>query len=1107
MQLATVVTPTWKAAMRRPDAKRVIILEITLKDGSKRRFCSGSRVRAGAAALIDACSDITTSVDHKTREPDIGEVKLTLIDHPAVQELVASTRLRGRPARLFWGCDDHDEFVPLFGGILWTTTHIENQAMWEFVIDGTLILSRRGSIGSGRWIQRHHLQALRSVLGTHIPPDMIDEASFNPDNYPSISHWNTARARHGWANRELQDATPIDELAAEICADINATLLTEETGRIKVVRYNPLGPSVRHFEEGVEPFNIAVDDQMGEIVNTATVLFGWRGVTIEGAPEGANTGSGWAQSHAYQFNFRDDESREGYALPGMSTMDFSDQFATKWVGAEGVLVADNEIEHDSDDMTVRVSGIHTASMCGMRNDGHLGWELDTTRPCYLMIGEGTTREIVRAWRCVPQTQALGGSEYLWNTGGGFWYLDEVPDGWTICTAEFTLSDRGLFGTVKQDHDHLARVVDVTIALERARGLVSRFGDGCPVIELTDVLAFHHDLQVTDLVEITSPRITVYRHRGLNRWRGEIIEKTIVPIGDDPPITFKIAEVRDVPIENSGGRPYDPYAEAPGWLGDEGPNWNDFGGGKIDPGDWIRPWVSGFDIQNTVDLDFTVGLGKGIGSIGGPTLMDAGGFSVPFNATIFVGLDAVSAALVRSVVAVEAAPAIASGMQASGQPITNSPVHPLRRITTGAAAVTYSQDLRTLGPQMPTLAVAGKVASIIENGDGQPMGQLGDRATTNYISNPSFEVDTRGWTAFEHGGGPGIVIARSTTRFLFGGASLQITMGTALGQDVHCDDLMPITEDVDYAFGSFYAYNDSGVANSIAWRLEACDADGVTLATLVNGAVFFPTTGVWRRVFIPSTLVTTAGAVNIRLILLPDAAAAGTEDWYVDAIMLEKSADSLDGPSSYFDGGWGNGFRWLGEENFSRSERDAGFYDLGGLAGASRRFMISEQGRVYAGGGLCVGRQSTFFRAYRSGTAQTGFTGADYTRCIFNEVHYNGDAGDDLGESSATGYSRATGAFTVQEDGIYLFEASAYLNNFAINEEVFMTIRQNGNDRSITATQRAATPALQSIGNAVTALLQCAKDDVIEVYIWHSGATGTVAMPVSAGNHFAGRRIG
>ena len=179
---------------------------------------------------------------------------------------------------------------------------------------------------------------------------------------------------------------------------------------------------------------------------------------------------------------------------------------------------------------------------------------------------------------------------------------------------------------------------------------------------------------------------------------------------------------------------------------------------------------------------------------------------------------------------------------------------------------------------------------------------------NYITNPSFEVDTTNWFGFG-----GSTLARTTGEFNTGSASLAVTNGSGSGaQFGNNGTMIPLVAGPGTYYLSAYVKLASG--NSPATysmrilQYEAQDSIS-TVAAETLGAQALSYTGNWVRLSAPFIK---SGSGNFGIIRVFTGSTVSGEIFYVDSVMLEKS-DTL---KSYFDGG-SEGF-WSGAANASFS---------------------------------------------------------------------------------------------------------------------------------------------------------------------------------------------
>jgi hypothetical protein len=179
---------------------------------------------------------------------------------------------------------------------------------------------------------------------------------------------------------------------------------------------------------------------------------------------------------------------------------------------------------------------------------------------------------------------------------------------------------------------------------------------------------------------------------------------------------------------------------------------------------------------------------------------------------------------------------------------------------------------------------------------------------NYITNPSFEVDTTNWFGFG-----AATLARTTGEFNTGSASLSVTNTSAAGaQFGNSGTMIPLVAgEGTYYLSAYVKLHSAASPATYSLRVlqyEAQDSSG-TVAAVTIGAQSLSYTGSWVRLSGSFTKSTNA---NFAIIRVPTTSTVSGEIFYIDSVMLEKSATL----KSYFDGS-SNGF-WAGTANASFS---------------------------------------------------------------------------------------------------------------------------------------------------------------------------------------------
>lgn len=180
--------------------------------------------------------------------------------------------------------------------------------------------------------------------------------------------------------------------------------------------------------------------------------------------------------------------------------------------------------------------------------------------------------------------------------------------------------------------------------------------------------------------------------------------------------------------------------------------------------------------------------------------------------------------------------------------------------------------------------------------------------TNMITNPSFEVDTTGWTSVA-----GATLTRSTSEFYTGSASLRVANSSqSAAQFDNGGQMIPLNQGEGTYFISAYVKLDAGAttANYFLRFLQYVSQGGSTVGTGNVGTLSLSPAGGWTRL---SGSFTKVGIANFAAIRVVTSSTTPTDIFYVDAVMLEKSSTL----KPYFDGSSANSF-WSGTPHASIS---------------------------------------------------------------------------------------------------------------------------------------------------------------------------------------------
>ena len=162
--------------------------------------------------------------------------------------------------------------------------------------------------------------------------------------------------------------------------------------------------------------------------------------------------------------------------------------------------------------------------------------------------------------------------------------------------------------------------------------------------------------------------------------------------------------------------------------------------------------------------------------------------------------------------------------------------------------------------------------------------------TNLITNPNFEVGTTGWSGFNSA-----TIARSTSEFYVGAASLQITNSASFNSGFSTTSVTdtPVVAGQSYTY-SGYMKSQTGTIDNMNIFIIWYNSSFIEIAPRATSAQATATT-TWTRMSVTGTAPT--GAVYALLRFSRASAATAGTVWFADGMLFELSASVL----PYFDG--------------------------------------------------------------------------------------------------------------------------------------------------------------------------------------------------------------
>jgi hypothetical protein len=176
--------------------------------------------------------------------------------------------------------------------------------------------------------------------------------------------------------------------------------------------------------------------------------------------------------------------------------------------------------------------------------------------------------------------------------------------------------------------------------------------------------------------------------------------------------------------------------------------------------------------------------------------------------------------------------------------------------------------------------------------------------TNWVENPSFEVDTTGWSAVS-----GATLSRDTVNYRSGVASLKVLNSSSSAAQY---SNLPLVAGSGFYTISAYVKLETGAttANYYLRQLQYENIGGPSVAAGNLATQSLSVTGNWVRLSGTINKAATANYLNLRIVT--NSSTSG-DIFYVDDVVVEKG----DTAGTYFDGD--TGF-WAGtaHESFSGS---------------------------------------------------------------------------------------------------------------------------------------------------------------------------------------------
>lgn len=691
----------WLEAVKRGSFKPVTLFEISPDATTTFKFTKSSGKVLGYPNSVTGFVPVTHRIDPLTRKVGVGDITLSLADDGHFRRIQSNYRLKGKRVTVKLGAAGLAEanFAPLFKGQIEDVRPFEGG--FDVEVTNALKLAIDKKI-TGSWVHRHPLQAILDIWNAaELPEELIDETTLDPDFDTEISHFNLSRKYHEGCIRQVVEPTSAFKLIDELAVTLFGGLVPTETGEFRFKRYDETEPVAATWS-AAEIDKLVVKQTSVNIKNRVTVDFGWCAEkappVVEAEPDPANEQEE-KSDFRYRYQCGDADSQSNHAWPGETERIYDHRIATPWLGQESRLDADLSAGVGPGG-TFTLRGNWIASFSGLRgldDSSAVFAGLTSSRTAFIKIND----EIIEVEDAVPvdgwvvidevdplddsgkptQLDVRGGTDGVGGVGGGGSHDgtgpvgDQIPE---LGGATFTIKTRGALGTAAADHLKDDRGIDFTQAIWLADGILGRFSDGVPILELTLPL-YTYAVQVGDLVSFPSD---VFGKFGIpvlttsTKW--EIVGKEIDPDADSPQIRYTVAEARTVPafVKDCGTQIVPRSGPITNPNIPTGPTWKD--GGVIITGSEPRQDPLG----GALDLQILNGIAAGSNALNATQTI-----SVALSASLeyFVGID-----VMRN------AKCYVEQPLGTGAPPVTKGIAPIAFVQTDGVGITTCEDLRNPG---------------------------------------------------------------------------------------------------------------------------------------------------------------------------------------------------------------------------------------------------------------------------------------------------------------------------------------------------------------------------------------------------------------------------
>lgn len=539
--MALSPTAAWNEAFLRADAQIRFLIDIY--DGTTHwKATSGSMVSTSdlysEPIAVEKVAPVGVTLDPLTRETQTQELFVDVQDK-WLRPILVNNRLKGQEVTVKLGASELDEsdFLAFFAGPIDEIHPIDGQIISLAILDMFAVLTDKKILGY--WMNKHPLQILYAGDGSGIlekadvPTALIDTTSLDPSNAVytgDISHFILSRGGGpGMYWSALVDPTPAFEVANEITQLINGHFVTNEAGQLKFIRFDGGAAAAGSWTvDDILPGSFRQPALDENIINRFVALFTRAKADLK---------------HTHVHRVDETVSQSAYAYPGESVRVLSTPtLETSWLDTFNYMLDD--ITDSDTSLRIWSNGAHAIS--GSK-DGSPAWAtVSASRPVYLLLDSSfipgiNNKEIVKATAC-SITSGRKGPGPTTNPDGGA----TVHEYYNI-DMTFSGASRGQLGTSASahvgvtTHDKMhTKIIDITILVNLADEILSRFKNGAPVIELETLLT-QYKYQIGDLMNITYDHYLAYGSDGLDgadKW--EIVGKEADPYSKPPRIKWTLS---------------------------------------------------------------------------------------------------------------------------------------------------------------------------------------------------------------------------------------------------------------------------------------------------------------------------------------------------------------------------------------------------------------------------------------------------------------------------------------------------------------------------------------------------------------------------------------